>query len=531
MPYAQNGLERTRNDSVTTRIVETPQGPIIGRTDAEAGVDQFLGIPYALPPVGHLRWAPPQPVPPWSAPYHAYRHGMPAAQNPTPLFQIEGPNGEKPESEDCLYLNIYTPQNPHSERLPVMFWIHGGAFYLGSGSQSLYSGNNLAGSGRAIVVTINYRLGALGFLRLCDISDLAASGNEGLLDQVAALNWVHKNIHAFGGDPNNITLFGESAGAMSIANLFAADKMLQADSGYRLFHKAIVQSGNPAVLHTPQRANHMATAFCEHLEKITGSQALTSASTRALLQAQEAVLTDPRVGLAWGHLPFKPVLDGTLITKAPVDALREGAGAEVSIMVGSNLDEWNLFSAARPETFTLDDSLIRAHLQHLIPDNLLNSLLNHYRGQAQSLPASPWPIWSRTWNLLLTDMVFTMPGLRLLKAHQGKRYHYHFAQPLAAQPLLGACHAAELGYVFGTHGDESLCHLYGGEQEPHHLSHTMRTAWLNFAEYGEPGEDWPHFDTGISRRFGEHPDGREVDLTELEQLWQGFGDDRLHGYL
>ena len=519
------------NSRDSTRLVETQQGPIVGRLDAHADVYQFLGIPYALPPFGELRWLPPQPVPPWTEPHRAYNYGMPAAQNPSALFQILGPNGEKPESEDCLFLNIFAPRHPISEKLPVMFWIHGGAFYLGSGSQSLYCGNNLAASGRAIVVTINYRLGALGFLRLREISDIAASGNEGLLDQLAALTWVKEHIHAFGGDPDNITLFGESAGAMSIATLFATQQNLQSGGASRLFHKAIVQSGNPAVLHSPQRASHMAEAFCEHLEKAAGPLKLADASTRALLQAQEAVLSDPRMELSWGHLPFKPVLDGELIHQAPVDALRTGAGADVAIMVGSNLDEWNLFSAARPETYSLDDAQIRAHLEHVVPDAMLNSLLDHYRTRAESLAGDPWPLWSRAWNLLLTDMVFTLPGLRILRAHQGTRYHYHFAQPLAAQPLLGACHAAELGYVFGTHGEESLSHLYGGEVEPHQLSLTMRAAWLNFAETGNPGGDWPHFDSGISRRFGEHPEGREINLTELEQLWQGFGDERLHGYL
>lgn len=524
-----NGLSRA--SQYVTAVVDTRQGPIIGRIDPDTEVRQFLGIPYALPPVGALRWAPPQPVPIWSEPYRAHRFGMPAPQNPSLMFQVQGPNGEQPESEDCLYLNIFAPEKPVSEKLPVMLWIHGGAFYLGSGCQSLYSGNSLAASGRAIVVTINYRLGALGFLRLCDHTNIAATGNEGLLDQIAALSWVHQNIEAFGGDPENITLFGESAGAMSIATLLAAEEQLEARFGHRLFHKAIVQSGNPGALHSPQRASHMAAAFCEHLEQVTAGKRLENATTQELLRAQQAVLEDPRMEQSWGHLPFKPVLDGSLVSRSPVDALRAGAGAEVSMMVGSNLDEWNLFSAARPDTYTLDDAQIRAHLQHLIPDSLLSGLLDHYRLRAESLPESPWPLWSRTWNMLLTDMVFTMPGLRLLKAHQGKRYHYHFAQPLAAQPLLGACHAAELGYVFGTHDDASLSHLYGGEPEPHHLSNVMRSAWLNFAEQGDPGEDWPRFDAGASRRFGDHPDGRHVDLAEIEQLWREFGDDRLHGYL
>lgn len=509
-----------------TPPVDTPAGLVIGSVDAATGVYCYRGIPYAAAPVGPLRWLPPQPLPPWHKPLRVQRFGMPAAQNPSPLVEVRGPNGEALESEDCLYLNIYAPAELNGKQLPVMLWIHGGAFSIGSGCQEIYNGCHLAASGRAIVVTFNYRLGALGFLRLKDICDTPSSGNEGLLDQVAALEWVRKNIAAFGGNPDNITLFGESAGAMSISAMLAAPR------SRGLFRRAIVQSGHPGAMHSIERANNLAQAFVEHLQK-AGQDSPESASTRALLQAQQAVMADPRLERYWGQLPFKPVLDGELLQTGTMETLRGGGGTEVSLLLGSNLDEWNLFSATDPQAFTLDDTQIRTRLEWLLPDQLLNPLLNHYHKLAKSIDESPWPEWSRTWNLLLTDMVFTLPGLRLLQAHRGPRFHYHFAQPLAAQPLLGACHAVELGYVFGTHGAESLQPLYGGESEPHSLSNTMREAWLNFAECGDPGEGWPHFcdDRGHSRRFGNHSAARPFDTAELATLWQDVPDDLLNGYL
>lgn len=512
------------NSRKSRALVDTPVGPIAGTIDIRKGVRRFLGIPYARPAVGELRWQPPQQLPAWQVPFNAINFGMPAAQNPSSLMEVCGPNGEPPESEDCLYLNIYAPPHGGERKLPVMLWVHGGGFSIGSGCQEIYNGCHLAASGRAIVVTFNYRLGALGFLRLRDFCDIPASGNEGLLDQIAALEWVRKNISAFGGDPDNITLFGESAGAMSIAAMLAAPR------SRGLFRRAIMQSGHPGAMHSIERANDLAQAFVTHLQR-AGHSSPESASTRALLQAQQAVMTDPRMEKCWGQLPFKPVLDGELLQTSAVETLRSGGTPEVSLLLGSNLDEWNLFSAADPQIFTLDDAQIRARLEWLLPGRLLDPLLRYYHELATSIDDNPWPEWSRTWNLLLTDMVFTLPGLRLLQAHRGEQFHYHFAQPLAAQPLLGACHAVELGYVFGTHGAMALQPLYGGESDPHRLSNTMREAWLNFAECGDPGTDWPRFNRGHSRRFGDHPTARPFDTAELAGVWQDVPDDLLNGYL
>ncbi len=515
--------------------VLAPAGPIQGRfahcPHTETPVRQFLGIPYAAAPTGVLRWQPPQPLSAWSAPFSACEYGRPAPQSPSPLFEVTAADGTPLDNEDCLYLNVFAPPNCSDKPLPVMLWIHGGSFYLGAASQSLYSGNTLAASGRAIVVTTNYRLGALGFLRLCDISDVPATGNEGLHDQLAALRWVKENIKAFGGDPDNITLFGESAGAMSITCLLAAQPLDGRKKKARLFHKAILQSGNPEALHKVDDANEIASTFCDYLQKLTGNRNLTCAPVADILKAQEAIIADPRIESHWGQLPFKPVLDGGLVSTSPLQAIQQGAGADITLMAGSNLEEWNLFSAARPETFSLDEQQIRTHLKRRLPSGLIDPLLSHYHQRAAAMGSSPWPLWSRAWNQLLTDMTFTLPGLRLLSAHRGTCYHYQFTQPLTAQPVLGACHAAELGYVFGTHHEEELAHFYGAESNPHHLSSAMREAWLSFAETGSPGDDWPSFHRGGSWHFGDHPSGHRVDIHQLTALWQSLEDEHLRGYL
>ncbi|MFA0812479.1 carboxylesterase/lipase family protein [Microbulbifer epialgicus] len=508
-----------------TPMIDTPAGPIIGSTDLATGTYKFLGIPYARPPTGRLRWLPPQDLSAWKTPFHAEKFGMPAAQNPSNLMEVRGQNGEPPEREECLHLNIFSPAIKPGKKLPVMFWIHGGSFYMGSGCQTIYNGRYLASSGRAIVVTFNYRLGALGFLRLKDISDIPSTGNEGLLDQIAALKWVKYNISEFGGDPNNITIFGESAGAMSIVTL------LEISEFRGLYSRAIAQSGHPGAVHTVGRANLMAEAFIKHLEIISNGAAPQECSTNMLLKAQKAILDNPDMTKNWGQLPFKPVYDSELLNCNTDHIIETKKNTGTSLLLGNNLEEWNLFSAANPDTYNLDHKKICQQLEWLIPERTLYPIIEYYHRQAISITDSPWPEWSRTWNLLLTDLVFTLPGLRHLKAYEGKSFHYHFTQPLAAQPLLGACHAAELAYIFGTHREESLQTLYGGETDAHILCATMQEAWLSYAESGNPGNDWPLFTGMQSKRFGNHPRARGFNAAELLSVWQDIPDETLNKYL
>ncbi len=223
--------------SVNKTIVETKSGKIEGAYQDDLFV--FKGIPFASPPVGEFRWLPPQPVKPWKSIRQAQAFGPTAPHNSGGLSLMAEYRLEEPQSEDCLYLNVWTPGLDSSKR-PVMVWIHGGAFNRGSGSSPQYAGNSLAKRGNAVIVTINYRLGCLGFLNLDKVTGgkIPATGNEGLLDQIAALHWVQDNIASFGGDPGNVTVFGESAGGMSIGCLLAMPL------ARGLFHKAILQSGS-----------------------------------------------------------------------------------------------------------------------------------------------------------------------------------------------------------------------------------------------------------------------------------------------
>src|SRR5690348_10697779 len=297
-------------------LVETRRGRVRGQ--AEAGLAVFRGLPYARPPVGPLRFAPPEPPPAWTGTRDATRFAPSASQNGAligPVMSL----GIGRTAEDCLYLNVWTPAADRRRR-PVMVWIHGGAFVLGSGSQMLYDGATLARRGDVVVVTINYRLGAFGFLRLCERfgQRLPATGNEGLLDQIAALEWVRDEIAAFGGDPGNVTLFGESAGAMSVATLLGTPR------ARGLFRRAILQSGAANFVRSAERADAVTASLLERLGiSRTDAPRLRDVPAAALLEAQQQVLlgggSDGRMAL-----PFAPVVDGDLLAEHPLDAIRAG---------------------------------------------------------------------------------------------------------------------------------------------------------------------------------------------------------------
>src|SRR5437016_4209833 len=238
----QNGPNATASGEgspMADNIVETTAGRVRGATNPDGGL-VFKGVPFAAPPVGPLRFRPPQPAEPWTGVRDAVKFGAASLQPASPLEGMLGGREAPAQSEDCLFLNVWTPAVNDAGRRPVMVWIHGGSFTGGSGATPWYDGTSFATSDDVVVVTVNYRLGALGFLHLGEVlgTDFATSGNNGILDQVAALRWVHDNIAAFGGDPDNVTVFGESAGSMSVAAL------LGTPSAGGLFQRAIMQSGS-----------------------------------------------------------------------------------------------------------------------------------------------------------------------------------------------------------------------------------------------------------------------------------------------
>jgi para-nitrobenzyl esterase len=403
-------------------LVETRRGRVRGL--AEEGLAVFRGIPYARPPVGPRRFGPPEPPEAWTGTHDATRFGPSAPQNGAligPIMSL----GIGRTSEDCLYLNVWTPAADRRRR-PVLLWIHGGAFLLGSGSQMLYDGATLARRGDAVVVTINYRLGAFGFLRLRDRfgQRLPATGNEGLLDQVAALTWVRDEIEAFGGDPDQVTIFGESAGAMSCATLLGLPR------AHGLFHRAILQSGGANFVWPREIATELSDHVLDELgvaspealqglgadrilevqrrffgdlllgedhvlgglsatgQRVAGAMFLglslaqrrfgrfTAPLTRGLvdvlkrrgrrLPAGRSDAMAPLRRLRTQGLPFQPVVDGEVLPGHPLAAIGAGTARHVPLLIGTNLDEAKLFAPLDPEAATLDEAGLVARCEEAI---------------------------------------------------------------------------------------------------------------------------------------------------------------------
>src|SRR5262245_31230804 len=312
----------------TTR---TAQGLVEG--SERDGILRFAGIPFAAPTTGGRRYRPPEPHESWEGVRSATACGPTAPQ----IDAMAAMFGAQPEPQDeaCLYLNVFTPAVDDARR-PVMVWIHGGAFVLGSGSGPGYDGSSLARRGDVVVVSINYRLGALGFLHLAELSgDYASSGNLGILDQIAALEWVRDNIAAFGGDPDNVTIFGESAGGMSVGTL------LGTPAARGLFHKAIPQSG---AAHNASPAAHASEVTAQFLQaaSLGGLDDLLGLPVEAVVAAQQEFsnrfFTSIEAQLAPGgtvRLPFQPVVDGQMLDRRPIDNVARGNAAGVPVLIGT----------------------------------------------------------------------------------------------------------------------------------------------------------------------------------------------------
>ena len=321
------------------------QGGVISGAQAD-GVWSYLGIPYAAPPIGELRWRPPQPVESWEGTRSCLRYG-PSCPQQTSLLET-ALLGVGRTSEDCLYLNVWTPARSPDEKLPVMVWIHGGSFTSGSGSMPVYAGEKLAGAGDVVVVTINYRLGPFGFLahpELSKESPRGVSGNYGLLDQIAALKWVRHNIAAFGGDPQRVTAFGESAGAISILDLMASPL------AGGLFQRAIVQSGilleaglGSQTGTTLAQAEQAGEAFARRAG-VDSSGAAALAAMRGLSADELLAAAGQKGDFLTAGLSYKPVVDGYVLPDSATDVFAAGRQLDVPLLIGSNSDEGETFVA------------------------------------------------------------------------------------------------------------------------------------------------------------------------------------------
>jgi para-nitrobenzyl esterase len=461
-------------------VVETVNGALRGVDDGR--VTAWKGVRYAAPPVGDLRWRGPEPVTPWTTVADADRYGYVCPQPVDPRIPIDL---GAPQGEDCLTLNVWASSDTAAgDRKPVMVWVHGGAYILGSASQPLYDGGVLARDGEVIVVTVNYRLGALGFLDLSEFDGQRRrfDSNLGLRDVLAALHWVRDNIAAFGGDPDRVTLFGESAGAGIITTL------LTSPAAEGLFSAAIAQSSPATSVYDISRARGITRRVMERLglsasdvDRLPGVpvDAIVAASTDVFYQTP---LSNP------GTLAFAPNVDGDLVPDYPVKLTREGRSHPVPLIIGTNKHEAALFKWMKsplmpitPEAITAMFTQIAAEQPSLqLPtDDQIGTAYAGLRGKARGMGVA-------------RDVGFRMPSVWLAEGHSAVApvylYRFDFATPMLRLLRIGAAHATELPFVWGNlvSGPKDPTFKLGGLKTGRVVSERVRARWVNFATQAEP---------------------------------------------
>ena len=495
-------------------IAETAAGSVGGFEEDNLYV--FRGIPYAAPPVGELRFRAPQPHPGWEGVRDAGDFGAIAPQiSNDGLEELLG-SFPQPQSEDCLFLNVWTP-GVDSARRPTLVWIHGGGFTIGSGSEPYYAGATLADRGDVVVVTINYRLGALGFLHAPALGET----NFGMRDQIAALRWVQENVANFGGDPDNVTIFGESAGGMSVATLMASPEAAG------LFRRAIPQSG--AGHHTMALADAEAVgaSFLERLGVAPDDvDALRALPVETILEKQGVMEAEMFAAIAEGgtaEMRFTPVVDGEFLTARAIDAIAAGQSRGVQTLVGYLDDEWKLFTAMLPGDPPNEEDVV-ARLEAMGLDG--RSAYDAYRAArlARSEPAEAADIG----DAAAGDQLFTIPALRLADAQSAQErgtfmYLFDWKSP-ALGGALGSCHALDIPFVFGTY--EDAAEFAGSGPEAAALSGRVMDAWLAFARHGDPSTEshgFPAYDSEGRAQlvFGESIRVEYDWRAEERALWEG----------
>ena len=443
-------------DDATTDL-QLAAGRLHGRISEDTGIRSFLGIRYAVPPVGERRWRPPLPAPDWTGVRDATRPGVPCMQVPQADLPLA-------PSEDCLFLNVWTSATPGRPLRPVMVFVHGGGFVFGAGTEPIYDGAELAAHG-VVLVTLNYRLGVFGFLAHPALTREGGgtSGNYGLLDQIQALRWIRRNIAAFGGDPDRVTVFGESAGGTSVAMLLAAP------SARGLFQRAILQS--PAIgwrLATLRQAERTGLAIGTDIATLRRAPAASLLPWNARIQSLAPAMAPV-------PLPF-PIVDGTIVPDQPA-LLPEHAEPAIPLIVGDNQDEGIGFARA----------WATASMPFYMQD-LASVFGSHAPEAARLYPAHDQASILRAGADIIGDGLFYSGARSLARAasrRDPRTFRYVFTEPLGGN---APQHAAELRFVFGTLGPAATA-------QQRQLSETMMRAWTGFAATGDPNRPglpvWP----------------------------------------
>lgn len=470
----------TVTDSV---IVKTKQGLLLGQR--EGNVSVWKGIPYAQAPVDSLRFVVAQPPLAWAGLKSALSFGAIAHQPESGLTESKVP---QIQSEDCLYLNVWTPAADAQKR-PVMVWIHGGGFELGSGSAEMYDGVKLATKGDVVIVTLNYRLGVFGFLYFdeADSNSAGFENNLGIRDQVVALRWVKENIAAFGGDPNQITVFGESAGGTSVQTLLAARE------AKGLFQKAIAQSGPASIIWTKEVGSLLTQKFLSIVNISPNNlQALKLLPADTLKAAQKEL--SKYMMKETIHKIFSPTIDGRLLNgDIYYSCLKPEQSGNVALMIGTNRNEATIFARKSLQMMPAKAKELEKIYLNGFSEDQKQRIVTSYHDYPKKKAVSD----------ILTDGVFRHPAIRLAEC-QGVHspvymYRFDFASPVLKLAGLGSFHGLEIPFIFGNRDDKfgKLVKVIASKKTEERLTEEMQTAWLNFARYSNPNGavgDWKPYE-------------------------------------
>jgi para-nitrobenzyl esterase len=487
-------------------------GGLISGTLAD-GVRSYKGIPFAAPPVGELRWKAPQPVVPWSGVRKCDTFGPECPQSPYPAASLYYSPPQK-QSEDCLYLNVWTAAGP-SDKRPVMVWIHGGGLTRGSGATRTYDGTAFAKKG-VVLVTLNYRLGPLGYLAHPDLtaeSGQHSSGNYGVLDQIAALKWVQKNIAAFGGDPRTVTIFGESAGSWSV-NVLVATPLSKG-----LFHRAIGESGGTFGAMTDLKKDRDKLMSAEKMganfAKAAGADSIEA--LRAL--PAEKIIDVFNNDTEGKKFRTSPTVDGWVLPDEIRNIFAQGKQNDVPVIVGSNANEMTTLTLPATVPKTIEDYRKRIATQY---GEMVKDFDAVYPVKSDADVAAAY-------LGVVRDVTFTLPmrtWARMTATGRSKAYLYSFSHvpPNPNSKYLGAYHAGEIAYVFSNLNPQNKLL----QEVDHKLAETISTYWVNFAKTGNPNgkglpnwapynaKDEPYMDFGDAVQLRNHLLKAQLDF--LEQL-------------